>query len=440
MGPRETTRIRTGSGPAGARLARRTRLAWLAVVASPVVTHLLVNRSRPGIAAITATALVLLTVTGPAAVLGLIPLSTLTDLLPDGARTTVIAVAVIVTVTAVRVVAGAGRFRMEHPWIGLLILLLVIACAFPDARLVPPPDRIADLTGLLAGLALLAAVVAAPPPARAVAQVTALVGMVVAMAALPMGEHPGGRLQALGLNPNFLGAYFAIPLVAAAGLVRWHRRPWWLLSAAVCLAGMAATQSRGAFTAAAVGTALVITPGRRRVPRFLIVSAATAFATLLPGPADVVRRAVVGGRQAAELSRDTAIRGHVAEVAARTALRHPLRGIGYGMFPSYAEGSPDLGIYIATHNDYLRLAAEAGLPTLTVFLVLLLSGLRGRVTSDLAIVRAMTIAYAVGLLFANELADLVVSTPFWLALGCLLAARHHREIGSLRYKGVIHDR
>ena len=34
----------------------------------------------------------------------------------------------------------------------------------------------------------------------------------------------------------------------------------------------------------------------------------------------------------------------------------------------------------------------------------------------------MTAAYAVGLFFANELANLVVSTPFWLSLGCLLAA------------------
>jgi hypothetical protein len=53
----------------------------------------------------------------------------------------------------------------------------------------------------------------------------------------------------------------------------------------------------------------------------------------------------------------------------------------------------------------------------------------------------MTAAYAVGLLFANELANLVVSMPFWLALGCLLAAPQPRgtDITSA-LEGQEHDR
>ena len=47
--------------------------------------------------------------------------------------------------------------------------------------------------------------------------------------------------------------------------------------------------------------------------------------------------------------------------------------------------------------------------------------MKRRGSGDLAVLRAMTAAYAAGLFFANELANLVVSTPFWLALGCLLA-------------------
>jgi hypothetical protein len=35
----------------------------------------------------------------------------------------------------------------------------------------------------------------------------------------------------------------------------------------------------------------------------------------------------------------------------------------------------------------------------------------------------VTVAYAVGLLFANTLTNLTVTAPFWVALGCLIAAR-----------------
>jgi O-antigen ligase len=109
----------------------------------------------------------------------------------------------------------------------------------------------------------------------------------------------------------------------------------------------------------------------------------------------------------------------VAWFAVRVAAGHPLRGIGYGTFPSHA--GAEFGLHIATHNDYLRLAAETGIPALVAFLGLLWLGLRRPASGDLAVLRAMTAAYAAGLLFANALASLVISTPFWLALGCLLA-------------------
>jgi O-antigen ligase len=239
---------------------------------------------------------------------------------------------------------------------------------------------------------------------------------------LMLGDHSYGRLEGLGLNPNFLGALLVLPLVAAAGLVRPRHRLIWLLPAAVCLAGMLATQSRGAFVAGVVGVAIVWLHGRRRGLQVLAVSAVTTLAVIFPRAIDAAERLVVGGRQAAELSRDSAVREHAARFAARVAAGHPLRGIGYGLFPSYAENSPDLGIYIATHNDYLRLAAEAGLPVLCAFLALAWLGMRRPVSGDLAISRAMVAAYVVGLFFANELANLLVSMAFWLSLGCLLAA------------------
>ena len=54
-------------------------------------------------------------------------------------------------------------------------------------------------------------------------------------------------------------------------------------------------------------------------------------------------------------------------------------------------------------------------------------GVRRPVSGDLAIARAVVAAYAVGLFFANELANLLVSMAFWLSLGCLLAAASHKR-------------
>jgi O-antigen ligase len=139
-----------------------------------------------------------------------------------------------------------------------------------------------------------------------------------------------------------------------------------------------------------------------------------------PAALDAAEHVAVGRRHAADLNHDTTVRTQVAWFAVRVAAGHPLRGIGYGAFPSHADA--EFGLRIATHNDYLRLAAETGIPALAAFLALLWLGLCRPASGDLAVPRAMTAAYAVGLLFANALSDLVVSTPFWLALGCLLAA------------------
>jgi O-antigen ligase len=431
-----------GPGAPATRLGRVAGWAWpssLLPFAGAIVALLLVTRSWYAVAAVAMAGLAVLAVCGPAAMVGLVPLSLLVGMLWPGVTTpTLGAVAVVTLVVAVQVVAGTRRPRAPQLWVLLLALLLLVAFFFSPAPSTPVPDRTADLIGLFAGLGLLAAAIASPPPPGAIARVTALAGGVAAGCALVFGERVDGRLEGLGLNPNFLGALLALPLVAAAGQAWRHRRPAWLLPAAACLAGMVATQSRGAFVAGAVGVAVVVIQGRRRAFQVLTVSAATAAGLVFPGAIDAAERVAVGGREAAELSKDSSIREHVAWFAARVAAEHPLRGIGYGMFPSHAESSSRLGIFIATHNDYLRLAAEAGIPALIAFLVLVWLGVRRPALGDLAVPRAMVVAYAVGLLFANELANLPVSMAFWLSLGCLLAAS---RTPALRHKEFsAHDR
>lgn len=436
-------RCGTTAGALAARL-RRAASGWarpvsLVPLTAPLVTFLAVNRSWPAVVAVAMAGAALLATCGPVVVLGLIPLSMLSGTVPGCTTITLGAIALMALITAIQVVAGHRRLRPPHLWMSLFGLLLLLAYLFP-ATPGRAPDRFSDLICLLAGLGLTAAIATSPPPPRVLAGVTALAGGVAAGWLLLAGTRADGRLEGLGLNPNYLGAFLALPLIAAVGLAR-HRRPIWLVPGAVCLAGLVATQSRGAFIAGAVGVAIVFLQGRRRGIQAAVVLAAIGFGTVFPGVIDAAEHAAVGGRQAAELSQNSSIREHVAWCAVKVAAEHPLRGIGYAMFPSYAENSPGLGIYIATHNDFLRLAAETGIVSLGTFVVLIWLGMKRPGHGELAIPRAMTAAYAVGLLFANELANLVVSMPFWLALGCLLAAPQPRgtDITSA-LEGQEHDR
>lgn len=420
----------TTTGALAASLRRAAaRPSSLLPLAAPVVAFLVVDRSWPVLGAVAMLMLGVLTVCGPAGVLALIPVSLVAGLL-GATSVTLGAIAVVTLVVAVQLVAGTRLPRPAHLWVALLGLLVVLAYVLPAGGPASSPDRFSDLIGLLAGLGLVAAVAASPPPPGLMARTAAVAGAAAAGWALAAGHREGGRLVGFAQNPNFLGALLALPFVAAAGLALRHRRPGWLVPAGVCVAAMAATQSRGAFVSAAAGVAVVLLQGRRRGIQVAIVAAAVVLGTVFPAAIDSVEHVAIGDRPAAELSQNSSVREHVAWYAAKVAAEHPLRGIGYGVFPSYAENSPRLGIYIATHNDYLRLAAETGIPALLVFLVLIWLGMKSPASGEAAVQRAMVAAYAVGMLFANPLANLVVSTPFWLALGCLLAAaassREHR--------------
>jgi hypothetical protein len=358
------------------------------------------------------------------ALVALIPLGPVALVAPGGAAAVMQASLLVTVIVALQALTRSHPLRPAHPWIALLAGSLVIGFHFPALGSLPAPTASSDLTGMLIGLALLAVAVAVPPHPGAIARAIALTGMCTAGYALAFGEHAGGRLAALGFNPNYLGGLLALPCVAAVGLAYRTRRPGWLVPAAACLIAIAQTQSRGAFLAAAAGVAVVLIQGRPLRPRALVVVAGAALA-LYSGLERLERleRLVAGDRPPTELAHDTAVRSHAAEFALQVAARHPIRGIGLGRFPSCAAADPKFGIYMATHNDYLRLAVEVGGIALTGFLALLWLGTRRRRAGDLAVLRAITVAYAVGLFFANPLASLVASMPFWLSLGCLLAAR-----------------
>jgi hypothetical protein len=430
------------------------RAPLLAPPAALLLTFVMLSRPQLSALAVGAMVLGLLAVSGPGSgSLCLVPVGLLGAVQTGGpvpALGGVAAVTVAVALSGRPVgtlaagtpvgVAGPRAYGVPHRWIAVLAVLLLVSFFFPAER--SAPTSILDILGLLAGLVLLSAVTAFAPSPGGVARVTAVAGSLAGAYVLAVGDHADGRLDGLGLNPNYLGAMLVLPLVAAVGLTRRTHRTGWLVPAAVCGAGIVATQSRGAFLASVAGIAVVLLQGRSLTSKALIVVVMVAAGTVLPGFFGAAEHFAVGRRPAAQLTSNNSAREHAARFAADVAVAHPFRGIGYGMFPSHAAKSPVLGLYIATHDDYLRLAAESGVMTLVVFLALLWLGVRGRRPGDLAVLRAVVVAYAVGLFFANQLANLVISMPFWLSLGCLMASPpgHHSTASDHREESRKHDR
>ncbi|MGI5287082.1 O-antigen ligase family protein [Nonomuraea polychroma] len=343
----------------------------------------------------------------------------------------------LILFVAAQVLVGARPLRPSHYWVGLLAFLLLCSYVFPSVTTFAPLIQSTGLAEMLTGLGLLAAATASPLQPRKLVNVTALIGGITATYVLIVGDYASGRLEGLGLNCNYMGALLAIPCVAAVARAR--RKSVWLIPAGVCLVAIFETQSRGAFLATAVGIFIVFVQSRPRlVQAFLTVTAITITA-LLPGTLDSLAGVVVGDRSESELSHNTATRKAVAEFAIQVIAEHPVRGIGYGLFPSYAAKSPDFGIYMATHNDYLRLAAESGVITLAVFLILIWLGVRPRRSDDLAILRGIVFTYMTVLVFANVLTTPIVSVPFWLSLGCLLAARSENKTANVSPSSAHHN-
>jgi len=135
------------------------------------------------------------------------------------------------------------------------------------------------------------------------------------------------------------------------------------------------TQSRGGF----LGLITVLVPSAialtRRQPRTVVAMAAVLAAGLFAAPASFWQR--MGGLSKAtnvETIGDMDAEGSARERYAvmQTALRilsdHPVLGVGLGAYQRVnAEYSPSIGRK-DTHNTYLNVAAETGIPGLLIFL------------------------------------------------------------------------
>jgi O-antigen ligase len=189
-------------------------------------------------------------------------------------------------------------------------------------------------------------------------------------------------------NPNDLAAHTilllgpALALWAAAG----RGSPTRLVAlggAALLTVVIVLTQSRGAFLA--LGTmALPSTIALvRRRPRAVLGLAACLALALYLAPASFWNRmqGLSKGTSAATIGEmdpegSARQRFEVLKTATRIIRDHPVVGVGFGAYElAQYRYNPSLG-YLDTHNTYLNVLAETGVPGLALFLAVVISVLR----------------------------------------------------------------
>jgi O-antigen ligase len=312
-------------------------------------------------------------------------------------------------------------------WAAIFILLLLVP--FGATRRLSPaaktflvlaswmclrsPDRI----GWLAGAAvLLASLSFSVDEARLAASraglILALGASLFALVEWIFGSHwiHGGQG-----NPDWLGLVLAAALPLSIDELRRPRRPLLLLLLSLPISALLLSRSRTAFLAA--GLALLVWYRRRWIAAPLLVAVCALGAHALAG------------------------RVWLWRISAQIALRHPLVGAGELSSPFAAVQGEllralPLGeacrrfVYTASaHNDYLQVAAEAGLPALILLLVTLLLAARRSWPAG----AASLCAIAVAALGDRPLAQ----PPIMILLALILAAAPSPEGGVVARLGPL---
>ncbi|MBI4355950.1 MAG: O-antigen ligase family protein [Candidatus Omnitrophica bacterium] len=290
---------------------------------------------------------------------------------------------------------------------------------------------------------------------RAIKTVAALIMVVVTVVALMAirdyasvanSSFEDSRVGGIAEHSNTLGAFFVYYMFLLLGFFLAYPsklKAWWLLIPfALCFRGIMVTFSRGAYLACAVG-ALAACWFRSKI-LFVVAVAVGLFALANPVvlPAGIRYRlgqTVQGGEYA--LQQDDLAQNLESSAASRIVIwrgawqmirEHPWRGVGYGAFPRFIPhytvgriGEMD------AHNSYLLIAAEMGLPTLAVFLLVLVMVWHYtcwlyRHAQDPAL-RAIALGFLAGLaglvvanLFGSRMDAQEVTGYFWVLCGLVM--------------------
>jgi O-antigen ligase len=249
-------------------------------------------------------------------------------------------------------------------------------------------------------------------------------------------RQPGATgFAVVGFFRNYLtfAHTMVFPLFWAAALALRGAVLGWVAALLLVVAILFST-ARGVWLAALVGgAALLVVSGSRQRVGFLLATAAVAaglFALVPDLRAYAGSIFTTGGENAARLG----IYGANLDIVRE----HPVLGLGFGRYvhaagPYYAV-HPTADRRSHAHNNYLQLAAEAGLAGLAAFMLLFVAALRegwpalarapdASTWAAAAGAWAAIIAFLIGGLTQYNFGDNEVALAMWVALAVLMRCR-----------------
>jgi len=183
------------------------------------------------------------------------------------------------------------------------------------------------------------------------------------------------RIEIWGMQPNMLGLFFAqyIPIFASFAFLSKNKKSklFYVGIFSLCIPGLMFTYSRGAYLGILGAFLLMgILGGRKIVANIIILGFVAIIAqAIIVGhgriiPVSVQERFESIGQE----DKSIALRKQVWDDAKRYISKSPIFGYGYG--------STDRLLFMDTHNMYLKLALESGIPTLLIFIWFVLAAFK----------------------------------------------------------------
>ena len=230
------------------------------------------------------------------------------------------------------------------------------------------------------------------------------------------GETEGRLLGAVGgifANPNDLALNIALVLPFCVFFLRVAQntvtRTVWLAALACIVYTVIATYSRSGFLSLVAAVSLSLwyfgVKQRRYALLMAVMLVAISLFAIAPGRFGARMHSIVDS--SLDENGSYASRRDLLDRSVEAALKHPIVGLGPGQFAAMAGG------WHVAHNSYTELAAEAGVPALLIFLIMLgyTFILAGKVMADkcanpeyrlaAAALRASLVAFVVAAFFAS---------------------------------------
>ena len=192
------------------------------------------------------------------------------------------------------------------------------------------------------------------------------------------GGRLAGPIGGIFGNPNDLALNMVtfLPLAGIVALSR-HRPAWRRIVAVVVAALMVATivltRSRGGALGLAVALAALMFLGRKIRPGFAIIATLSllAAAPMLPASFWARMNSIVDADEDARMyTGSRAARSAVMQEGINTFLDHPVTGVGVGQFKNYNPPGRQQP-WLETHNAIIQVAAETGAVGVFIFLFLI---------------------------------------------------------------------